>query len=145
MKTSMQCIWSFAIGPCFRSNSGLQTRRKHACVKNRLLTNHGAATGLTHMGKRVFTPSEERGLTDEQKAYLNAHPHIVSLQPNSMLPPREQLYKTLLHGAVTIARAMELDALLERGQVTARAVAFDNYSDAEGRFIDRHGMSSGLS
>ena len=99
-----------------------------------------------NVAKRILTPSEERGLTDEQKNYLNAHRYIVSLQPDSMLLPREQLYKTPRHGAVTIDRAIELDARLPDQQVKepAQGIAHDNYSDAEDRFIDHNGMSSGL-
>lgn len=94
------------------------------------------------MKKRILSDREERGLTDGQKNYLNAHPSMVSLQPHSMLPPREQLYKTLLHGAVTIDRAMELDAQhrahAARRVNTANAngpFAFDSYSNDEDTFM----------
>lgn len=66
-----------------------------------------------------------------------------------MLLPREQLYQSLLHGAVTIDRAMELDAVRarlgneDRIQPVAEPV-FDNYAAAEDDFIDEHGMSSDL-
>lgn len=99
--------------------------------------------------RRTFTPAEERGLSDAQKEYLVAHPAMVSLQPGSMLLPREQLYQSASWGAVTIDHAMELDAVRtqslanERLQPAARPVP-DSYSAAEDRFIDQHGMSSGL-
>ena len=102
------------------------------------------------MSKRIFTSSEERGLTAEQKGYLSSRPDIVSMQAHSMLLPREQLYKTQ-RGAMAIDRAMELDAPYD--SQPARKVnaadatepsAFDNYSNDEDTFIDRHGMSSGL-
>ena len=101
------------------------------------------------MATRTFAPSEERGLTVEQKNYLKAHPYMVSLQPHSMLLPREQLYKTLSHGAVTIDQAMALDAHHvglpgKQAKETAVDMVYDNYSNAEDSFIDRHGMSSGL-
>ena len=101
------------------------------------------------MAARKLTDSEERGLTVEQKEYLNARPYIVSLQPDSMLLPREQLYKTMRHGSVTIDRAMELDAIHDR--LLAHCVkapievnSRDDYSEAEDSFIERNGMSSGL-
>lgn len=102
------------------------------------------------MPKRTFTPSEERCLSVAQKEYLKAHADMVSLQPDSMLLPSEQLYKSMRHGAVTIARAMELDAHREQMAVrmprsSTAALAYDNYDDAEDRFIERNGMSSGLS
>lgn len=101
------------------------------------------------MQKRTFTAADKRGLSVEQKEYLTAHPDMVSLQPHSMLLPRDQLYKTFRHGAVTIDRAMELDAIHDRflaqeARLPAQGIAYDNYSDAEDRFIDRHGISSGL-
>lgn len=100
------------------------------------------------MLKRTFTAAEERGLSLEQKEYLIAHPGMVSLQSDSMLLPREQLYQSLPHGAVTIDQAMELDANRARCFADEKHIdptpVFDNYTDAEDRFIDRHGMSSGL-
>lgn len=100
---------------------------------------------------RVLSPAEELGLTDAQKAYLIAHPNMVSLQPEEL--PRNALYQTMRHGAVTISRSMELDELFARlaaktksEQVHRQAerVTFDNYSAAEDRFIDHYGMSSSL-
>lgn len=102
------------------------------------------------MSKRTFTAAEERGLSVEQKEYLIAHPSMVSLQSGSMLLPREQLYQSLQHGAVTIDQAMELDAIGARHSARENQIAaaarpvLDNYTDDEDRFIDRHGMSSGL-
>jgi hypothetical protein len=100
------------------------------------------------MTKRTFTPAEERGLSEKQKAYLDAHPTMSSLQSGSMLLPREQLYLSLIHGAVTIDRAMELDKVHSRyrareSQINTKPI-FDNYTVAEDRFIDQEGMSSGL-
>ena len=100
------------------------------------------------MQKRTLHPAEERTLSDAQKAYLHAHPTVVSLQPHMLA--KEALYQTLRHGAVTIDRAMELDAIHDRHasrQSTKPLAAplMDDYSDAEDRFIDQHGMSSGLS
>lgn len=101
------------------------------------------------MMKRTFTPSENRVLSEEQKAYLMTRPDMVSLQPNSMLLPTEQLYQSRCYGAVTVDRAMELDSMragmaaqIQR-PVTATP-AYDNYTAEEERFIDRHGISSGL-
>jgi hypothetical protein len=90
---------------------------------------------------RLFTPSEEHGLTDAQKGYLQAHPNITSLQPQMLA--REALYQTQ-HGAVTIDRAMELDMLFQQIKVAQPLPVADNYSDAEDAFIEQHGMSSGL-
>lgn len=100
---------------------------------------------------RVLTPAEEQGLSDAQKAYLIAHPNMVCLQLDEL--PRNALYQSLSHGAVTIGRAMELDELFARlaaktksDQIQRQAERpyYDNYSSAEDRFIDRHGMSSSL-
>jgi hypothetical protein len=100
---------------------------------------------------RELTAAEERGLTDAQKAYLIAHPTMVCLQPEEL--PRHALYQTLRHGAVTIARAMELDELFARLAAKTKSEQvhrqserpfIDNYSAVEDRFIDRHGMSSTL-
>lgn len=100
---------------------------------------------------RELTPAEERGLSDAQKAYLMAHPTMVCLQLDEL--PRNALYQTLRHGAVTISHAMELDELFARlaaktksEQVRRQAdrPLSDNYSAAEDRFIDLHGLSSGL-
>lgn len=100
------------------------------------------------MTKRTFTPAEERGLSARQKEYLMAHPTMVSLQAGSMLLPREQLYQSLLHGAVTIDRAMELDEIHARHHSRENRIStkpiIDNYTDAEDRFIDQESMSSGL-
>lgn len=101
------------------------------------------------MSKRTFTSSEDRVLSAEQKAYLMAHMDMISLQPHSMLLPSEQLYRSQRHGAVTIDRAMELDAIRERmvakrPRPSTATPVYDNYSVGEDRFIDRHGMSSGL-
>lgn len=100
------------------------------------------------MSKRTFTAAEERGLSVEQKEYLIAHPGMFSLQSGSMLLPREQIYQSQLPGAVTVDQAMELDANRASYYAGEKQIAsepvFDNYTDAEDRFIDRHGMSSGL-
>lgn len=97
------------------------------------------------MKKRTFTASEERGLGIAQKAYLQAHPQVVSLQPQELAS--EALYKTFRHGAVTIARAIELDACHDHQigiAVPSRLTVQDSYSNEEDSFIDLNGMSSGL-
>jgi len=96
---------------------------------------------------RLLTVSEERGLSEAQKGYLLKNPNIVSLQPS--IRASEALYLTACHGAVTIDRAMELDAIhasyhAKNVQMSKHAVDFDGYSTAEDRFIDQHGMSSAL-
>ena len=94
--------------------------------------------------KREFTPNELRHLDDVQKNYLIRNPGIFSLQPYEL--SSEALYQTP-HGAVTIDRAIELDALREthnRQQAAKGQPFFDSYSNAEDTFIDRNGMSSGL-
>lgn len=91
--------------------------------------------------KRVLTSSEER-LPEVLKDYLSAHPYIVSLQPHMLAS--EALYQTLRHGAVTIERAIELDAFKIRQVKVSKTPLFDNYSNAEDSFIDQNGMSSML-
>lgn len=101
--------------------------------------------------KRILTASEELGLTDVQREYLLARPNITCLQPQTLA--REALYLTPRHGAVTIDRAMELDAIHDgylaaqahqRASRAARLHRLDTYTDAEDRFVERHGMSSSL-
>lgn len=99
------------------------------------------------MTTRVLTLSEQQCLSGDQKAYLMKYRNIVSLEPH--VPASQALYLTLRHGAVTIARAMELDALhdsylLHQAQEAKQALPYDSYSAAESRFIDLHGMSSQL-
>lgn len=64
---------------------------------------------------RTFTEAEDRGFTDAQKTYLLAHPNITYLEPLEL--PREALYLTLRHGAVTIERAMELEIDENEGEL----------------------------
>lgn len=99
------------------------------------------------MSKRVLNQSESRCLSEVQKDYLLKHPNIVSLQPH--VPASQALYQTLRHGAVTIDRAMELDAIhdnyhAKEARMSNIGPQFDAYTAAESRFIDRHGMSSAL-
>lgn len=99
------------------------------------------------MSKRVLTPSESRCLREDQKEYLLNHQYIVSLQPH--VPASHALYLTLRHGAVTIDRAMELDAIhdnyhAKEARVSNPGPQLDAYSAAEDLFIDQHGMSSSL-
>ena len=65
------------------------------------------------------------------------------------VPASEALYRTHRHGAVTIDRAMELDAIhdayqAQQARLSKPGPQFDAYSAAEDRFIDLHGMSSSL-
>jgi hypothetical protein len=95
---------------------------------------------------RTLSASEKRFLTAAQQAYLLSNPLIVSLQLHVI--PSEALYRTPRHGAVTIDRAIELDALhsaLKPAAPRSAPATYDAYAAAEDDFIDRHGMSSGLS
>ncbi|RMA56465.1 hypothetical protein C8C96_4882 [Acidovorax sp. 100] len=99
------------------------------------------------MSQRSLNSSESRSLREDQKAYLMKHRHIVTLEPH--VPASEALYRTHRHGAVTIDRAMELDAIhdtyqAQQARLSKPGPQFDAYSVAEGRFIDQHGMSSQL-
>lgn len=102
------------------------------------------------MATRTLSPGEERWLSEAQKDYLRANPLVVCLQPQMLAC--EALYNSPRHGAVTIDRAMELDALRQRA-AAVRAAGKDRsattpvvelYSAEEDDFIDRHGMSSRL-
>ena len=99
------------------------------------------------MSQRTLSSSECRSLRDDQKAYLMKHRFIVTLEPH--VPASEALYRTPRHGAVTIDRAMELDAIhdayqAQQARLSKPGPQFDAYSAAEDRFIDLHGMSSSL-
>lgn len=99
------------------------------------------------MSQRALNSSESRSLREDQKAYLMKHRHIVTLEPH--VPASVALYRTLRHGAVTIDRAMDLDAIHDAYQAQQARLSkpghqFDAYSAAEDRFIDLHGMSSSL-
>lgn len=100
--------------------------------------------------KRVFTDAEIRCLSERQKAYLEQHPSMAALQSSSMLMPSEQLYASLLHGAVTIDRALELDEVARNYRRQEARVTRDSpyleypYTNEEETFVQQHGMSSAL-
>jgi len=96
--------------------------------------------------KRQLSPLEIKYFNQAEQRYLLDHPEIRNLQPH--MRPDEALYLTWRHGAVTIGRAIELDALhnaiLAKPVSSARTQSCDAYSNSEDTFIDMHGISSVL-
>jgi len=94
--------------------------------------------------QRTLSDEEEFSLTEYQKNYLRKNTDVISLQSGSMILARHQLYRTP-HGAITLDRSMELDALRNKIPLeTMEEPPYDSYSNQEDNFIDQHGMSTAL-
>ena len=112
----------------------------------------GAKVSLSVTSTRLLTASELRWLPDEQKAYLQVHKSDFCLQPDAM--PVTALYQTMRHGAVTIERAIELDALYDafNAREAAKRVicerrptqASDKWERRDLACIEQHGCSTVL-
>lgn len=103
-------------------------------------------------GQRRLSRLEQHFLSKAARDYLLSNPGVYCLQPDTF--PADALYLTFSHGAVTLERAMELDALYARRALAMSSApprrplpvmeVSDEWERRDLRCSDEHGCSTVL-